>query len=276
MAIRTFPRPYDYEPNVTKAVIEGEEHIIPATYPHDIYLHHIPRRENPSTVRIDGYIEVDGPPGPGQYRVHYIEENGMPLGRVEFHAADAGKTVAVSYHACGTVIWAEDRDGRPNVTAILDALEHVQDALEHVQDAGGIGYASAVAGFTPSTVKAALDALAGVRIVEMGSNSNGEYVRFENGWQVCWHRFNETRSTTTARGALYEDDVGKVWTYPAAFAVNPAPFLEAYRQNDDNFALTVGKVFNLSATSLTYKDVSTNAGSSLARTDALMAIGRWK
>lgn len=47
-------------------------------------------------------------------------------------------------------------------------------------------YTSGVAGFTPNSIKAALDALAGVRIVEKGSNANGEYVRWENGLQVCW------------------------------------------------------------------------------------------
>src|SRR5690606_24049635 len=58
-----------------------------------------------------------------------------------------------------------------------------------------------------------VQALLGSRIVEMGSNANGTYVRWENGLQVCWHRVsaglfsgtqNETRSFT--------------WTYPATFS----------------------------------------------------------
>src|SRR5690606_35144540 len=56
----------------------------------------------------------------------------------------------------------------------------------HNVQAPQVPYSSGVAGFSPADVAAALDALAGVRIVEMGSNSNGEYVRWENGLQVCY------------------------------------------------------------------------------------------
>src|SRR5690606_4441437 len=48
-------------------------------------------------------------------------------------------------------------------------------------------------------------ALLDSRIVEMGSNSNGEYVRWENGLQVCF-----TRLTTSA-------NQDTLWTLPAAF-----------------------------------------------------------
>src|SRR5690606_24835315 len=75
-----------------------------------------------------------------------------------------------------TVVWGEKHDdGRPNIAEL-------QEVLERVQEAGGIDYGSS--GF--ANVKAALDALVGVRIVEMGSNENGEYVRWENGLQVCF------------------------------------------------------------------------------------------
>ena len=64
---------------------------------------------------------------------------------------------------------------------------HVADTNNpHNVQAQQVPYSSGVAGFSPADVKAALDALAGVRIVEMGSNSNGTYVRWENGLQVCF------------------------------------------------------------------------------------------
>src|SRR5690606_30568745 len=58
--------------------------------------------------------------------------------------------------------------------------------------------------------------LAGSRIVEMGSNSNGTYVRWENGLQICF-----------VRGIAFTgDDTSDVktgsWTHPAAFASPPA------------------------------------------------------
>jgi len=68
-------------------------------------------------------------------------------------------------------------------------------------------------------VQAILDS----RIVEMGSNSNGTYVRFENGWQVCWFTNNPTpnftaRTEGAVSGYIHLDN----WTYPAAFIANPS------------------------------------------------------
>src|SRR5690606_30553466 len=52
-------------------------------------------------------------------------------------------------------------------------------------------------------------ALLNSRIVEMGSNANGEYVRWESGLQVCYHRLNIGNPSGVQ---------GFSWTYPAAFA----------------------------------------------------------
>src|SRR5690606_4660876 len=106
----------------------------------------------------------------------------------------------------------EALDGLPqDKTNILELAGEKDNILGHLADTNNphnvqaqqVPYSSGVAGFSPADVKAALDALAGVRIVEMGSNSNGEYVRWENGLQVCWHSLSETRSTTTVTGPLY-------------------------------------------------------------------------
>ena len=90
---------------------------------------------------------------------------------------------------------------------------------------GDITYSSAVSGFTPADVKAALDALAGVRIVEMGSNANGNYVRWENGLQICWKEFSSTGFSAETSGTIqsltyYERRV--TWTYPASFVLAPS------------------------------------------------------
>src|SRR5690606_10592554 len=64
-----------------------------------------------------------------------------------------------------------------------------------------------------------IDEILASRIVEMGSNSNGEYVRWENGLQVCW--VTKTSSETLIResgGLFYHEDA---WTYPAAFVSSP-------------------------------------------------------
>ena len=76
-----------------------------------------------------------------------------------------------------------------------------------------LSYVSGVSGFTPTTVKAALDALAGVRISDMGSNANGTYVRWENGLQVCWQYL-----AGTYQNAYY---MRAQWSFPATFVAVP-------------------------------------------------------
>src|SRR5690606_32303717 len=62
--------------------------------------------------------------------------------------------------------------------------------------------------------------LAGSRIVEMGSNSNGEYVRWENGLQVCWWKESVSHTHPNATGSIYRSDI-ITWTYPASFVSAP-------------------------------------------------------
>ena len=61
-------------------------------------------------------------------------------------------------------------------------------------------------------------ALLDSRIVEMGSNANGEYVRWENGLQICWADrsvINWPAQTTANEGSYYASDF--TWTFPASF-----------------------------------------------------------
>ncbi|MEA4884250.1 MAG: hypothetical protein VB144_11465 [Clostridia bacterium] len=74
-------------------------------------------------------------------------------------------------------------------------------------------YNSSVSGFAPTTVAAALDALAGVRISDMDSNSDGTYVRWENGLQVCYKRLNGTY--------LNDCYMRAQWSFPAVFGEAP-------------------------------------------------------
>lgn len=59
-------------------------------------------------------------------------------------------------------------------------------------------------------------ALLDSRIVEMGSNSNGTYVRWENGLQICF-----VRDIAFVGDGTSDVKTGS-WTHPAAFASNPA------------------------------------------------------
>ncbi|KPP86569.1 MAG: Protein of unknown function (DUF2793) [Rhodobacteraceae bacterium HLUCCO07] len=57
-------------------------------------------------------------------------------------------------------------------------------------------------------------------VIERGSNSNGEYVRFADGTQICWYDLNVGKiddggGTGTRDDPYYSANVS--WTYPAAF-----------------------------------------------------------
>ena len=58
-------------------------------------------------------------------------------------------------------------------------------------------------------------------IVESGSNSNGHYIRWENGEQVCWIEEVTFSGITTSDGEVFHSD-RIVWDYPADFVSEPA------------------------------------------------------
>ena len=82
----------------------------------------------------------------------------------------------------------------------------------HNVQAQQVLYSSGVSGFTPATVKAALDALAGVRIVESGSNENGYYVKWSNGLGLCWVK--TTKQLETASNQRYPMPISFDSPYP--------------------------------------------------------------
>lgn len=57
------------------------------------------------------------------------------------------------------------------------------------------------------------------RVIERGDNANGEYVRFADGTQICWHSIGP-RNVNATSGGYYFIDVG-TWDFPAAFSSVP-------------------------------------------------------
>ena len=57
-------------------------------------------------------------------------------------------------------------------------------------------------------------------MVERGSNSNGDYVRFADGTQICTKTNLSTPTASTALGSIFRSgDI--TWTYPVAFVAGP-------------------------------------------------------
>src|SRR5690606_16736721 len=100
--------------------------------------------------------------------------------------------------------WAEGQFGD---------LRQLQQHIAALQTVSGL---APVAGElqTVSELAPYVQALLSSRIVEMGSNSNGEYVRWENGLQVCW-----LASITLVYFSAPQ--LIATWTFPAAFVGLP-------------------------------------------------------
>jgi len=119
-------------------------------------------------------------------------------------------------------------------------------------------------------------ALLDSRIVEMGSNSNGTYVRWENGLQLCYVRIGDFGPIDRPWGTLYAGPSdGRQWTFPAAFVSIPVVVAFAGSTNNraaiayqDNVSITQSSV-NLNLARGTADDLTNFV-------IAAIAIGTWK
>lgn len=108
--------------------------------------------------------------------------------------------------------------------------------------------------------------------VETGSNSNGNWVRFPDGTQICQHILEISDSSfSKSWGSLYYEYLSPAtWTYPKSFSSNPTVSMSSY---NGNIFFASGRVYSGSATALiAYRAVSGKADTPVYIT----AIGRWK
>lgn len=68
-----------------------------------------------------------------------------------------------------------------------------------------------------------------VDIVEQGVNSNGDFIRFNNGLQICWKPYeilaNITWNTSVFNGLTYYYSHQKTWNYPKPFKTGSMPIV---------------------------------------------------
>lgn len=114
-------------------------------------------------------------------------------------------------------------------------------------------------------------------IIESGSNSNGQYIKFADGTMICYKNFSGTAKITQSWFNLYETSSANALdfgNYPQEFKETPLLFTQFYGGNSqwidawlDNSrtASKVGKAIVCSASSKT-------AGAYYF----ILAIGRWK
>src|SRR5690606_11982701 len=115
------------------------------------------------------------------------------------------------------------------------------------------------------------------RIVEMGSNSNGEYVRWENGLQVCWFVNNPTPAfTARTEGAVSGYFHSDNWTYPAAFIANPSVAAIGMGLVESQLQMSLNT--SIVGLSTTVAEIRLWAWNQVNRNVIIcrIAIGRWK
>lgn len=111
------------------------------------------------------------------------------------------------------------------------------------------------------------------RIVEMGFNINGTYVRWENGLQICY-----VRDIAFVGDGTSEVKTG-IWTHPAAFVSNPAIVgRNAPELATPTWYLEVNPGTDTSRTNVFWRAyrASGSWGSGLGYPMHYIAIGRWK
>ncbi|WP_349295777.1 pyocin knob domain-containing protein (plasmid) [Thioclava sp. 'Guangxiensis'] len=112
-------------------------------------------------------------------------------------------------------------------------------------------------------------------LFQRGSNSNGEYVRFVDGTQICWRRSSHSGYTwTTADGALFMQGSSSNWTFPAAFSAIPSVSGAA----ETAAASITGVAFGTATTTVVpFRPwSSTSLSGSVEKYVHTCAVGRWK
>lgn len=107
-----------------------------------------------------------------------------------------------------------------------------------------------------------------------GSNSNGTYIRYTNGIQICWYRtVDNTIAINNAYGSLFQNV--KTWTYPAAFIAAPTVQCSEFRWGTGASWGTVGGTPLVASAVLRGIDSISRATGTDVNITA-MAIGVWK
>lgn len=110
-------------------------------------------------------------------------------------------------------------------------------------------------------------------IVERGSNTNGEYVRFADGTQICWQTITGTDwAIATAAGSLFGMAAEQSWTYPVAFAGGSVAAVTATMLSSAN---VFGKARHMSQSGAGWRFLSPTSIASTTASVSLLAVGRW-
>lgn len=110
-------------------------------------------------------------------------------------------------------------------------------------------------------------------IAESGSNSNGHWVRFYDGTQMCWHKHNAQRAMTSVYGtnkAIFRTASSVGWTYPKAFSD-----VTSVVAQPTGWRIKGAYIHTISASAMSYYPFHYESATATGEV-GLLAIGRWK
>jgi hypothetical protein len=110
--------------------------------------------------------------------------------------------------------------------------------------------------------------MASGKIVDSGSNANGNWVKYSDGTMICWNRTVSQLGTTTASGQLFMSDIA-TWTFPVSFSSLPIVTPRAYGSSV-RWGVLVGEAVG----SATLRIMSTTSSATVSDIGAI-AVGRW-
>ena len=108
-------------------------------------------------------------------------------------------------------------------------------------------------------------------IIESGSNSNGEFVRYADGTMICFRSFI-TSSGAEDRGAVFRSDPTQSVSYPASFISSPQVVFGINASNVNAFGAKCGVESNRING---FRAYGPSSGDVTDVNIALTAIGRW-
>jgi hypothetical protein len=107
-------------------------------------------------------------------------------------------------------------------------------------------------------------------VIERGSNANGDYVRFADGTQLCWHTLM-LGAINVAEGAGFASAAAVNWTFPAGFAAGTKAAITGASTNIGRAWLSPFSSNNAACSVLGLRLLSTSSSSEFRVT----ALGRW-
>lgn len=110
-------------------------------------------------------------------------------------------------------------------------------------------------------------------LYESGSNTNGSYIKFEDGTMICWNSVPMTKSVTSTWGALYTSPSTSLGTFPQTFI--DIPTITVYCSGSSSIML----VTSAAATTTTAGSIQlarADSNNNVSTTVNYIAIGKWK